>query len=748
MVLNTLKHKQLLTISSSNAVDIRKLTQILFRRRFLIVGIAGLAVSVVSILTVSKPKYESSMQIIINPNLYSNNKINSQNDEYSNLTDSDLTVVDYDAQLQMMQNIELIQKVVALLRPNYPNIKVEDIKGNKGKSPLSITRVEPLSSINPVSSQVFEIRYKAYDPVKTQRVLQALFNVYKNYSTEQQKQRLTRGMAFLDERLPKIKNRVVIAERNLEAFRKKNNILDPEAQSKILFNTLAEIQKQLQIINAQLQDAQVRYTALQQKIGVIPTSTIILSRLNQSIRYKTLLNEINKTDLALAQERVRYTENSPIVQKLVQQRQNQLDSLRKELTKILVEKSENNTSQPESEIEAAVNQALNQVRSSDSLLDERQTAIDINLAQEMIQTQIIVQALQANHKSLSQSEKHLQSQLSKYPALIAEYNRLLPEVQTSRKTLEQLMQAQQTLSLKIAQGGFDWQIVEAPEYGVYINSGGFLILGSGTLVGLVIGTVVAIVLEAFRDSIHTLNELRNFTNSRLLGTIPLLPLNRRRQVFLPMKATKKLVADSLIGVGSLPSHDMLDIAYQNIQISNSCLLRKSLMVTSASSGEGKSTITLGLAASSARTHHRVLVIDANLREPCLHKQLDLQNEWGLSILLVDQFDSPFKDYIQPIHPSIDVLTAGPFLEDTVKLLSSQRMKELLEELEQSYDLVLIDAPPILNTVDSRILATLCGAIVLVVRLGQATRANILQTTEILEKLNLIGIIANQAPIET
>ncbi|BAZ17873.1 lipopolysaccharide biosynthesis protein [Calothrix sp. NIES-4071] len=750
MAINGVEQEQLATISSLPPVDIRQLFKILLRRRFLILGVTGIVMSAAGILAIlAKPNYQSSMQLLVQSNLYTGAKLSSNQTDANNDTGSNVEVVDYNAQSQLMLSNQLIEKAVAMLRPDYPDIKFEDIKGTKGKkSPLTVARVESGSTINRTPShQVFEIKYKNHDPIKTKRVLQMLLKVYRDYNIEQQKQRLTKGMAFVDERLPKVKSSVVTAEDNLEAFRKKNNILDPEAQSKIILETLAETQKQLQTTRAQLQNVQARYAALQQKLAVSPSSAMISSRLSQSTRYQTLLNEIQKTELALARERIRYTDNSPVVQKLVQQRENQLGLLRQEITRTLADQTGKKASQlGNSEIDAAVNQALNQSTSNESLLNEGQMAeVDIKLTEEMIQVQTIVQGLEANEKSLSQSEKRLQSELGKYPGLIAEYNRLLPEVQTNRKTLEQLMQAQQSLSLKLAQGGFDWQMLEAPERGVYIGSGRKLILSGGAVAAPIIGIVVALILEMLNDSIYTSHELQRITNLRLLGIVPKLTKNyRRKRTLLPAHSTSALLTDSPVAVASLLSHENLDMAYQNIQILNLPLPYKSLMVTSACFGEGKSTVTLGLAVSSARTHHRVLIIDANLREPSLHKYLELQNEWGLSLLLVDEAHATFKDYIQPIHPSIDVLTAGPFLEDTVKLLSSRRMKELLNEFEQSYDLVLVDAPPILSTVDARILATLCNAIVIVARLGQITRAELAQTTEILENLNLIGIIANQA----
>ncbi len=699
--------------------------------------------------TLAKPTYQSSMQLLVKSNSDTNTKSsNNKTDANSDFTESNVDVVDYTSQLQLMLSNQLMEKAVTMLRPDYPNIKIEDIKGEKGKKlPLTVVRVQSKSLINLTPSQVFEIRYKDHDPIKTQRVLQTLLKVYQDYNIEQQQQQLTKGMTFVNERLPVVKSSVVTAEGNLEAFRKKNNILDPEAQSKIISETLAETSKQLQTTRAQLQDVRARYTVLQQKLAASPSTAIISSRLSQEARYQTLLNEIKKTDLALAKERIRYTDNSPVVQKLVQQRENQLGLLRQDIQSALADQTgKKATELGNSEIDAAVNQALNQSASNQSLLNEGQMAeVETKLAEEMIQVQTIAQGLEANEKSLSQSEKRLQSELGKYPSLIAEYNRLLSEVQTNRKTLEQLMQAQQSLSLKLAQGGLKLQTIEAPERGIYIGGNRKLILASGAVAAPIIGIVIALILEMFNDSIYTLHELQRITNLRLLGIVPKLASNyRRKRTLLPFDSTKSLLIDSPVAIASLPLHENLDMAYQNIQILNPPLPYKSLMVTSACSGEGKSTVTLGLAVSSARTHHRVLIIDANLREPSLHKYLELQNEWGLSLLLVDEAHSTFKDYIQPIHPSIDVLTAGPFLEDTVKLLSSRRMKELLNEFEQSYDLILVDAPPILGTVDARILATLCNAIVIIARLGQITRAELAQTKEILENLNLIGIIANQA----
>ncbi|BAZ42783.1 lipopolysaccharide biosynthesis protein [Calothrix sp. NIES-4101] len=764
-----LEQEQLVATSSSSAVDIRQLLKILHRRRFLIASISCLVMSAAGVLALlAKPNYQSSMQMLVSSNIYESTRSrNSPGDGDSDFTDANLEVVDYTAQLQLMLSNQLIEKAVAKLRSEYPQIKVEDIKGEKNKKgkkpPLSVARVESGSGINRIPSQVFEITYKDKNPIKTQQVLEALKQVYQDYNIEQQKLRLSRGMAFVNERLPKVKSEVTQAERNLELFRNRNKILDPEAQSKILLASLADTQKQLQTTQAQLQDSQARYTAIQQKLAASPRSALVSSRLSQSTRYQTLLNEIQKTELAISQERIRYTDNSPAVQKLLEQRQSQLSLLRQEVGRSLSDQVGKSTSPPsssaiDSTIEKILNQSLNQplnppANNNESLLGKGQLAgVDLKLVEEMIQVQTTALGLIANQQSLTESEKRLRTELSRYPSLIAEYNRLLPEVQTSRKTLEQLMQAQQSLGLKIAQGGFDWQIIEAPEKGTYIGSGRMILLGGGLLLGPILAIVIALILELLNDKLYVPYELQRITNLRLLGIVPkLLPPKKPKRTIPVFKNTnnsrtqntRTLVIDSPVTMASLPSHETIDMAYQNIQILNSPLPYKSLMVTSAQVGEGKSTVALGLAVSAARMHHRVLIIDANLRNPSLHEQLDLSNDWGLSLLLVDEANPPYKEYIQPVHPAIDILTAGPFPEDAVQLLSSRQMRELLEYFEQIYDLVLVDASPILGTVDARILATLCDAIVLVARMGQVTRTEVVEAKEILEKLNLVGIIANQ-----
>jgi capsular exopolysaccharide synthesis family protein len=753
----SLERGQIVIASPQSKVKGRKLSTILLRRRLQILGVSGVVMSVASLLALTaKPTYQSTIQILVSSQL--NQGVGSshiQEGVESNFTNPNVDMIDYTLQHQFMLSSMLIQKAVNLLRSDYPSLTVEDIKGKKGQqSPLAINLLERQIAENKVIHQVFEMSFKDNDPVRSQKLLQVLQNVYQEHNIEQRKQSLSKKLSLINESLPKIKDKMVKAEKNLEQFRKKHHLLNPEVQGKILLESLADIKKQLRITRAQLKDLQARYDNLKQELPSSPENALISFRLSQSTRYQTLLNEVQKTDLALTQQRLRYTDDYPEVQKLIQQRRTQVALLQDEIKRWRFSPVPSGRSLGDKAVQA-ISATLfqeKQLGTEEPLLTGGQVAeVDLKLVEELIQVQTNVLGLRANEKSLANSEAQIRAELTKYPSFIAEYNRLLKEVETNRKTLEQLMAMQQSLGLMIAQGGFDLQVLEEPQRGTYLGSNKLFILLGGILLAPIFGVTTALMSEISNDAISSPEELQRLTNLRLLGTVPEISLlsTKKRLFRLPLQRvlagfSKEAISDEkqLNVYALLPSHETLDMAYQNIQISKPSVPYKSLMLTSALSGEGKSTLALGLAVSAARMHQRVLLIDANLRQPNLHKILGLTNDWGLSLLLVEETNSSVKEYIQPIHPSIDVLTAGPTPEDTVKLLSSARMKELLEFFEQTYDVVLIDTSSILGTVDARIMASLCNGIVMVGRMDGVTRNEVIQATEILSNLNLIGIIAN------
>jgi hypothetical protein len=313
------------------------------------------------------------------------------------------------------------------------------------------------------------------------------------------------------------------------------------------------------------------------------------------------MDEIRKTRISLAEERLRYTEDSPVVVRLKQKYQVQMALLQQELK---VQDINANTT------------------------NEKLSEVETKLTNELRHLEKILNGLILNENNLAKSEQIIRSQVNTYPGLIAEYNRLLLDVKFQRKALEQLLQLQQSLGVKIAQGGFDWQILEEPDLGIYIGNKKWSLIIGGFLIGPILGVIFTLIWEIFNKVIFSPLDLQKLTNLRLLGSVPQLgkpSFQTRLNKIVRYKQQNSIPAISGPKT-KLSSHETLDMIYQNLQIFKNSLPFKSLMLTSALPGEGKTTLALGLGASAAQMHQRVLVIDANLRSPSLHKILAISND--------------------------------------------------------------------------------------------------------------------------
>ncbi|MBD2530220.1 polysaccharide biosynthesis tyrosine autokinase [Nostoc flagelliforme FACHB-838] len=683
---------------------------------FLAVLISSIAIA--SIVTLkTKPTYKSSMQLLVEPNYQGKTEGAGLDNQF---TDSNV-VIDTATQLNLMQSSGLIQKAVDKLQSDYPDISSTEIK-------TSLVLTQLRSKEDNIATKIFQVEYTAGDPEKTQKVLGAIRQVYVEYNKQQQKSRLQKGLQIIREQLSKASEEVNAAETNLQRFRRNQNLIDPESQAKAIETALNNIAQERQTTRAQYGEALARQKSLEEQLNRSPQNALVASRLSQSTRYQGLLNEIQKSELALAQERLRFTDETPSVQKFKEQLQSQKELLQQEVGRTLGEKS------------------AGAITSGDALLERGQLGqIDLSLAGQLVETQTNIVALTARDQTLAQKENELRFEIKRFPPLLAYYNRMLPQLQFSRERLEQLLRAEQQLRQELSKGGFNWEVVEDPQKGTQLGPNLQQNLLLGAVVGLMLGGIAAFIRESTDDAVHTTAELEKQMAMPLLGTTPKLPPAKPKEsmIKLPFGKPEVLAPWTIQVLQSPPRWESLDLIYKNIELLNTVTNLKSLMITSALADEGKSALALGLAMSAARLHKRVLLIDANLRDPSLHEQLNLPNEQGLSTLLASDATLPNQISLQYSGSAyIDILTAGPKPADPANLLSSPRMMELMAAFEQSYDLVLIDAPPVLGLVDAMLTASYCRSVVMVASIGIVTRSQLTQATAMLSKLNLIGVVAN------
>lgn len=171
---------------------------------------------------------------------------------------------------------------------------------------------------------------------------------------------------------------------------------------------------------------------------------------------------------------------------------------------------------------------------------------------------------------------------------------------------------------------------------------------------------------------------------------------------------------------------------------------KVILITSATQSEGKSTTSSNLAVAYAQQGKKVLIIDTDMRRPTVHYTFKVANGLGLSSLLTRQAELE-KAVLPTKVDNLSILTAGPIPPNPAELLSSRSMENLMLQLRESYDVIILDAPPLLQVADSRITSKLTDGVVLVVGCTTSDRQRVLKAKEQLElaEAKILGVVLNR-----
>lgn len=181
----------------------------------------------------------------------------------------------------------------------------------------------------------------------------------------------------------------------------------------------------------------------------------------------------------------------------------------------------------------------------------------------------------------------------------------------------------------------------------------------------------------------------------------------------------------------------------NLQFASANRKERTIVITSPNFGEGKSTTTTNLAISIAQQGEKVLIIDADLRNPTIHTIFELENTIGLTSILIGQatLDGAVN---QTEIGRVDVLTSGPVPFNPAELLGSAAMETLIRKAMERYDVILFDSSPLLELTDTSILANQCDGVILVLSYNRTKNEDTLEAKRILgfTRAKLIGAILN------
>jgi succinoglycan biosynthesis transport protein ExoP len=669
---------------------------IIRRRALVITGVAIVAMvaSLVYQKLNQKPlQYESNFQLLVEP-VNDDNKVA---DVVAENNSGNMRGLDYDSQIQVLKSPEILGSIIQQLHTSYPDINYDSLL-----QALTINRLG--------ETKIIDVRYTSNDTNKIKVVLDKISQEYLDYSREKRQTKLRQGIKFVEKELPFIQNRVDHIQKELQIFRQKNRFNDPNTEAERISTQITTLSEKRQTVDLQLAQARDNIALLQGEDGKI-------AALTNAPLYQQLLLQVRQLETQIATESTRLQEENPSIQGLKEKRDSLLPLLNLEAQRVLV----------------------------------------IKFAE--LQTQF--QTLEGQSQEMARVQQELEQKRKELPMLARRYTELQRKLQVATESLNRFLNTRETLQIQISQTELGWQLLQAPiQPNNPISSsnikGGLL---GGLAASIAVGIGVALLIEKVDKSYHSVDSLKENVKLPLLGNLPFekqlqSSQSRIRKSGTPIVRVPNLLTDGIPGSVATQDKDYrkyspkfleaLRVLYTNIQLLSSDRQIRSVVISSAIAGDGKSTVAFHLAQIATAMGQRVLLVDADLRQPTIHTLSDLNNKWGLSNLITTNL--PMGEVIRelPSMNQLSVITAGPIPPDPTKLLSSEKMKRLMTDFHNSFDFVIYDAPPLVGLADASLIAPHTDGILLVVKIDKTESGVIQRALDRLtiSRINALGMVAN------
>lgn len=458
----------------------------------------------------------------------------------------------------------------------------------------------------------------------------------------------------------------------------------------------------LRTAQADLATAQGRLSALRkqhaQLKGVEPERAVV-----PNPAHAALQQELSTAQAALVQLRARYTDEHPSVQEMKLRVQEAQTALRRTpstmATMVAPDQTERN------EVEASLRQA------------EREVA---NLQARVARLNGLVALADATWSAALDKEGYLEQLQDQISLKRAAYQELLTQLEAKKLTVA-------------SERGRESMVDSA------LGARSTAPTVSRTLVfalalGLFLGFAMALLLEALDDTIRLPEDLTRDSDVRFLGIVP---FSADHPELVMIDAPKSPPAEAFRTLRSNMRFSALD---QPTRL---------LLVTSAGAGEGKSTVVANLAAACAQAGESVIVIDADMRRPSLHKLYEADASRGLTNVLMGELS--LEQALQStLVPNLRFLPSGPLPPNPAELIDSTRMSELLTEASKLANLVILDSPPAIMLTDALLLAGQVDQTLIVAAAGQVTRDAYNEVVRLLTHArgNILGVLLNKLKLTT
>jgi succinoglycan biosynthesis transport protein ExoP len=354
-----------------------------------------------------------------------------------------------------------------------------------------------------------------------------------------------------------------------------------------------------------------------------------------------------------------------------------------------------------------------------------QKQIDSLQAKIEKEKQAVIQNITDNYNSAIEREKYLAKAVEEQKKEVndianksIQYNILKREVDTNKQLYEGLLQRMKEAQVSAGLKASNIRIVDSAEIPKYPSKPHvFLSLALGVVFGLGAGVGLAFFQEYLDKTLKTPDEVERLLRLPSLGVLPRFALNGNGKPSHENVALATAPTEMAMAPAVQTDPDAVE-AFRSLRTSillSASPVPKLILITSALPGEGKTTTTLNLGATLASLGSRVVIVDCDMRRPACHRSAGVENKPGFVQCLTGHVT--LKQAILPVPgvENLSVIPCGPMPPNPAEVLSSRVTGELLRALRNDFEYVLVDSPPLLSVADSRILATLTDAAVLVTR---------------------------------
>ncbi len=315
------------------------------------------------------------------------------------------------------------------------------------------------------------------------------------------------------------------------------------------------------------------------------------------------------------------------------------------------------------------------------------------------------------------------------------YKTLQREVETNQASYQGLLQRLKEISVAGTAGSSNLLIIDKAQVPLQKHKPKLSTnLAFASLLGLLLGLAVAFLREFMDDSVNHINDLERQTQLPVLGIVPTVrEKNPRKMAQMALTEPRSMLAESFRTLRTTLRFKLREANDKN-----------TLFVTSTRANEGKTTISINLASTYAHAGNRVLLIDADLRNPSLHKIMGGQDQHGLSGYLAGEVSLNQLAQASNVQ-NLDIIPAGKVAHDPAEMLASRRMEDLIQAATENYDMIIIDGPPILGLADAMILASLATLTVVAVDARNTRTTTINNALKRLRQsgLSVAGLLLNK-----